>query len=78
LKKKNKLKINFSSNNELNLFEYTIQFKSKSKKILENIENIENLEKINIENKDKEKNKKISKKHYKKRKFKKKFTIKKN
>tara|TARA_B100000579_G_scaffold430033_1_gene442755 strand:+ start:3165 stop:4913 length:1749 start_codon:yes stop_codon:yes gene_type:complete len=76
--KKNKLKINFSSNNELNLFEYTIQFKSKSKKILENIENIENLEKINIENKDKEKNKKISKKHYKKRKFKKKFTIKKN
>ena len=76
--KKNKLKINISSNNELNLFEYTIEFKSKSKKVLENVENLENLEKINIENKDKEKNKKISKKHYKKSKFKKKFTIKKN
>ena len=44
--KKNKLKINLNSNKDLSLFEYIIEFKSKSKKVLEKIEKFEILQKI--------------------------------
>ena len=44
--KKNKLKINFNSRKDLSLFEYIIEFKSKSKKVLEKIEKFETLQKI--------------------------------
>ena len=71
---KNKVKINFNSNNELDLAEFVIIYKSKSKKVIEKIEKLENLEKTI----DKKEIKKIPKKIYKKKKFKKKFNIKKN
>jgi len=71
--KKNKVKININANDKLNLSEYLIEYKSKSKKVIEKVENLENIKKIIAENK-----KKISpisrKKIYKK----KKFNIKKN
>ena len=70
--KKNKVKINIIANNEINLSEYIIEFKSKSKKVIEKLEQIESLKKIIIENKPHSKNPKISKKIYKKKKFKKK------
>ena len=71
---KNKVKINFDSNNELDLAEFIIIYKSKSKKVIEKIEKLENLKKTI----DKKEIKKIPKKIYKKKKFKKKFNIKKN
>ena len=71
---KNKVKINFNSNNELDLAEFVIIYKSKSKKVIEKIEKLENLKKTI----DKKEIKKIPKKIYKKKKFKKKFNIKKN
>tara|TARA_B100000700_G_scaffold45332_1_gene47419 strand:+ start:7267 stop:9021 length:1755 start_codon:yes stop_codon:yes gene_type:complete len=70
--KKNKVKINIIANNEINLSEYIIEFKSKSKKVIEKLEQVESLKKIIIENKPHSKNPKISKKIYKKKKFKKK------
>jgi len=72
--KKNKIKININPVNDINLSEYSIDFKSKSKKVLEKVEKYENLKrniefikekKINIK-----KNKKIG---FKKIKFKKKI-----
>ena len=70
--KKNKVKINIIADNEINLSEYIIEFKSKSKKVIEKLEQVESLKKIIIENKPHSKNPKISKKIYKKKKFKKK------
>ena len=70
--KKNKVKINITANNEINLSEFIIEFKSKSKKVIENLENVESLNKIIIENIPRSKNTKIQKKIYKKKKFKKK------
>ena len=75
--KKNKVKININSNDKLNLSEFFIEYKSKSKKVIEKVENLENLKKIIIENKNKKINKNIRKKMYKK-KYKKKFVEKKN
>ena len=75
--KKNKVKINFTSNDELNLSEFVIEFKSKSKKIIENIEQFETLNKIIVEKKNKTKRSKILKKNYKKN-YKKKYIKKKN
>ena len=45
-KKKNKIKINLNIDENLSLQDYTIEFKSKSGKILDKIEKIENLQKI--------------------------------
>jgi len=69
--KKNKVIININSNDELNLSEYIIECKSKSKKVIENIENLENLNKIITENKNQKLNKNIQKKKYKKKNIKK-------
>ena len=66
------MKINIIADNEINLSEYIIEFKSKSKKVIEKLEQVESLKKIIIENKPHSKNPKISKKIYKKKKFKKK------
>ena len=46
--KKNKISFNININNDLNLTEYIIEFKSKSKKVLEKIENLESLKKVNL------------------------------
>ena len=73
--KKNKIKINVQSINDLNLSEYIIEVKSKSDKVLEKIEKIENLQKIIFEKIDKnitenkDKKKKFKKRKFKKRKF---------
>ena len=71
--KKNKVKLNISALPDLNISEYFIEFKSKSKKVLEKIEKLENLEKINKD----DKNLKTSFKQSKKRNFKKKKYFKK-
>ncbi len=72
--KKNKLKINFNKKDNMSLFDYSIEFKSKSKKVLEKIEKFEILQKIvkdkivkNI-NIKKEKKSKFKKKIYKNKK----------
>ena len=76
--KKNKIKINFIRNKELNLSEYSIVLRSKSKKIIEKIEKLENLQKIILDNKKfKVNTKKNLKNNFKKRKFKKKKFVKK-
>jgi len=70
--KKNKIKININSINELNVSEYSIELKSKSEKVLDKIEKIESFQKIIIEkNETKSKENKPFKKDFKKRKFKK-------
>ena len=71
---KNKVKINISSKNELDLSDFVVEYKSKSKKIIEKTEKLEILKKTIVENK----NKKITKNIYKKKKFKKTFKTKKN
>jgi len=77
--KKNKIKININTIKDLNLSEYKIDFKSKSKKVLEKIEKYENLQKIIIDKKDKKTNfKKIQKSIFKKKFNKKKFANKKS
>ena len=78
--KKNKIKININTIKDLNLSEYKIDFKSKSKKVLEKIEKYENLQKIIIDKKNKKTNlRKTQKNIINKRKFKKKkFIIKKS
>ena len=78
--KKNKIKININTIKDLNISEYKIDFKSKSKKVLETIEKYENLQKIIIDKKDKKINlRKTQKNIINKRKFKKKkFIIKKS
>ncbi|MDA9721068.1 Rne/Rng family ribonuclease [Candidatus Pelagibacter sp.] len=71
--KKNKIKINLSNDNNLNLNDYTIEFQSKSKKVLEKIEKIENLKNMVTTSKDREVKNIPRKKIYKKRKFKNKY-----
>ena len=72
--KKNKVKININSNDNLNISEYLIEYKSKSKKVIEKVENLESLKKIIINN---NKNQNPKKKIFVKKKYKKKY-IKKN
>ncbi len=75
---KNKVKINLISNKDLNLTEYDIELKSKSKKILEKLENYEDLQKKILEKKEVNEKKLIkSKKIFKKNKFKKRKDFKK-
>ena len=77
--KKNNIKINLDKSENLNLSEYTIEFSSKSKKVLEKIEKFENLKKIIINKKEKKiKTKKHKKILFKKRIYKKKIYKKKN
>ncbi len=75
--KKNKVKININSNDKLNLSEYFIEYKSKSKKIIEKTENLESLKKISTEKKNNKDQVSRKKKFIKKTRIKKKFTIKK-
>ena len=76
-KKKNKIKINLNIDQNLSLQEYSMEFKSKSGKVLETIQKIESLHKI-AEDK-KEHNPKETKKNikFKKKKFNKKRNFKK-
>ncbi len=77
-KKKNKIKINFNVEEELNLQDYKIEFKSKSGKILEKIEKVENLNKIAEEkNENKQIISKEKKSSFKRKKFKKRKNFKK-
>ena len=77
-KKKNKIKINLNMGENLGLQEYSIEFKSKSGKILEKIEKIENLQKISEEKVEKNLELKNSKKsNFKRKKFKKRKNFKK-
>jgi len=72
--KKHKAKINLHTDNDLNLEDYIIEFKSKTKKVLDKIEKVEKLVQIQTESKKDDnilKNK--SRKIFKKRKFRKKF-----
>ena len=71
--KKNKLKINFNAKKDLSLFEYLIEFQSKSKKTLEKIEKSENLQKLEKIKADKKLNiKKVKKSKFKKKSYKRK------
>ena len=77
-KKKNKVKINLSIDNNLSLQDYLIELKSKSGKVLEKVEKIENLRKILEEKKDKSQELKKEKKlNFKRKKFKKRKILKK-
>ena len=76
--KKNTVKININSNDKLNFSEYLIEYKSKSKKVIEKVESLENLKKDIIEDKNHKTNKKSQKKIFRKKKYKKKFVAKKN
>ena len=72
--KKHKANININTDNNLNLEDYIIEFKSKTKKVLDKIEKVEKLKAIKIENQievnvTKNKGRKI----FKKRNFRKKF-----
>ena len=67
-KKKNKIDIELISDNTLSLSDYTIEFLSRAKKVIEKIEKISHLNKVIL---DKEQNNNIIKK-FKKKKFKKK------
>ncbi len=77
-KKKNKIKINFKVDQNLNLHDYLLEFKSKQGKVLEKIEKLENLQKM-IEDKTlrNKKIKKIKKNNFKKKNFKSKKNLKK-
>jgi len=76
--KKNKVKININSNDKLNFSEYLIEYKSKSKKVIEKVESLENIKKVIIEDKNHKTNKSSQKKLFRKKKYKKKFVPKKN
>ena len=76
--KKNKVKININSNDKLNFSEYLIEYKSKSKKVIEKVESLENLKQVIIEDKNHKTNKSSQKKLFRKKKYKKKFVPKKN
>ena len=76
--KKNKVKINIKSNEQLNFSEYLIEFKSKSNKVIEKTEKLESVKKIATEKKGIKSNINPKKKLYKKKKFKKKYDLKKN
>tara|TARA_B100000674_G_scaffold460143_1_gene437949 strand:- start:879 stop:2642 length:1764 start_codon:yes stop_codon:yes gene_type:complete len=67
--KKNKIKINISSNLEYNNQEYLLEFKSKTKKILNKIENVEKLIKKTEDKHIESKMKTKKKKKFKKTKF---------
>ena len=67
--KKNKVKININSNDKLNLSEFFIEYKSKSKKVIEKVEKLESLSKIVVENKNQKLKKNIQKKIFKKKKI---------
>ncbi len=75
--KKNKVKININPNDKLNLSEFIIEYKSKSKKVIEKVENLELLKKETNEKNKKKIIKNSQKKIYKKKIYKKKY-IKKN
>ena len=77
LKKKNKFKINILTDNLMIISDYKIEFKNKSKKVLNTLENITKLKKIKPEiiNNNLEKVKKFKKRKFKKKKFFKKKTI---
>ena len=72
--KKYKAKIILNTNNELNLEDYIIEFKSKTKKVLDKIEKVEKLEALKV-NKivDSGEIKIKNRKNFKKKKFKKNF-----
>ena len=74
MKKKYKSKIELNTNNDLNLEDYIIEFKSKTKKVLDKIEKVEKLEAIKS---DKSTDNNVinikSRKSFKKRKFRKNF-----
>ena len=74
--KKNKVKININSNDKLNLSEFFIEYKSKSKKVIEKVEKLESLSKNVVENKNQKLKKNIQKKIFKKKKYRKKFIVK--
>ena len=76
--KKNKVKINIKSNDNLNFSEYLIEYKSKSNKVIEKVEKVESLKKIINEKTNKKTNIIPKKKLFKKRIYKKKFDLKKN
>jgi len=77
-KKKNKIKINLNIGENLGLQEYSIEFKSKSGKILEKIEKLENLQKISEEKVEKNLELKNNKKsNFKRKIFKKRKNFKK-
>ncbi len=71
--KTNKVKININSNENLNLNEYLVEYKSKSKKVIEKLENLETLKKIVIEDKNQKLNQNLKKKVFRKKKYKKKY-----
>ena len=72
--KKHKAKINLNINNDLNLEDYMIEFKSKTKKVLDKIEKVERLNSIKVESKkDDVVVKGKIRKNFKKRNFRKKF-----
>ena len=75
IEKKNKFKINIIIDNSMIISDYKIEYKNKSKKILNTIENITKLEKVKVE--DSKNNKLDNSKKFKKRKFKKKKFFKK-
>ncbi len=73
-KKKNKIKINFEIDQNLSLQEYTIEFKSKTGKVIEKVEKFENLLKYVEEKIEKNsKSPKEKKSNFKRKKIKKKF-----
>ena len=72
--KKHKAKIDLNTNNDLNLEDYIIEFKSKTKKVLDKIEKVGKLNAIKIESKkDDVIVKGKTRKNFKKRNFRKKF-----
>ncbi len=71
--KTNKVKININSNDKLSFNEYLIEYKSKSKKVIEKFENLEILKKITIENKNQKLDQNLKKKIFRKKKYKKKY-----
>ncbi len=77
--KNNKVKIVLNEAKNLALSEYQIEFKSKSKKVLEKVEKLENLQQVIPDKKDNKINiKKIKKNNFKNKKFKKRKFKKKN
>jgi len=76
--KKNKVIININSDDKLNFSEFIVEYKSKSKKVIEKVEKLESLKKIIAEKKNPNKNIILNKKIYKKKKYKRKFSLKKN
>jgi len=66
--KKNKVKININSNDKLNLSEFFIEYKSKSKKVIEKVENLESLKKVIYEKKNQKIKQNPPKNIYKKKK----------